>query len=245
MENTLTTTNIRVAMNIKQTLLVSKQESLLKLIRLVSPALPIGGYSYSQGLESAVAHSWVHNEPTTLDWIHGLLNHSLMNLDIPVLQQFYRAWQDYQWNKIFYWNQFILASRDAFEFQEEDRQLGKALARLLVDLDLKEAETLLREGNNSFLSSYSLAGVRWNIPLKDLAIGFLWIWAENQILAAIKLIPLGQTAGQKILSDLIETIPETVNQGLALKEHEIGYTAPAHSIAGALHETQYARLFRS
>ena len=219
--------------------------SLLKLMRLTSPSLPIGGYSYSQGLEFAISSGWVQNASTASDWIQGLLKNSLINLDLPVLQKLYVAWQDSDTDRVRYWNNFLSANRDAFELQEEDRQLGKALARLLVDLDLEEAKPFLNPPYCGFLTLYGLAVVRWNISLNDAAHGFLWMWAENKVLCAMKLIPLGQTDGQKILSAVIETISRVVNQGLDLSDEDIGYTALGQGIASALHETQYTRLFRS
>ncbi|MEC7641650.1 MAG: urease accessory protein UreF [Nitrospinota bacterium] len=244
MEN-IQATNIHIAMNIKHTPLVSNDTRLLNLIRLTSPSLPIGAYSYSQGLETAVALGWIEDASSALEWIQGLLTHSLMHLDVPIFKRLYRAWQDDNMEKVHYWSQYLLASRDAFELQEEDRQLGKTMARLLSNLDVEEAEIFLHEPDACLLTLYSLSAVRWNIPLNDAATGLLWMWAENQVLAAIKLVPLGQTAGQKILSQAIEVIPESVIQGLALPDEDIGYTALAQGIAGALHETQYTRLFRS
>jgi len=219
--------------------------SLLKLMRLTSPSLPIGGYSYSQGLEFAISAGWVHDTSTVSDWIQGLLKNSLINLDLPVLQKLYVAWQESDTDRVRYWNNFLSANRDAFELQEEDRQLGKALARLLVDLDLEEAKPFLSPPHCGFLTLYTLAAVRWNISLNDAAHGFLWMWAENKVLCAIKLIPLGQTDGQKILSAVIETISHVIMRGLDLPDEDIGYTTPAQGIASALHETQYTRLFRS
>ena len=219
--------------------------SLLKLMRLTSPSLPIGGYSYSQGLEFAISAGWVHDTSTVSDWIQGLLKNSLINLDLPVLQKLYEAWQESDTDRVRYWNNFLSANRDAFELQEEDRQLGKALARLLVDLGLEEAKPFLNPPHGGFLTLYVLAAVRWNISLNDAAQGFLWMWAENKVLCAMKLIPLGQTDGQKILSAVIETISHVIMRGLDLPDEDIGYTTPAQGIASALHETQYTRLFRS
>jgi len=219
--------------------------SLLKLMRLTSPSLPIGGYSYSQGLEFAISAGWVHDTSTASDWIQGLLTNSLINLYLPVLQKLYEAWQASDMDRVRYWNNFLSANRDAFELQEEDRQLGKALARLLVNLGLEEAKPFLNPPHCGFLTLYTLAAVRWNISLNNAAHGFLWMWAENKVLCAMKLIPLGQTDGQKILSAVIETISRVVNQGLDLPDEDIGYTAPGQGIASALHETQYTRLFRS
>ena len=237
--------SIGIPMNTNNAMSHLQNPSLLKLIRLTSPTLPIGGYSYSQGLEFAISSGWVHDVSTASDWIQGLLKSSLINLDIPVLKNLYEAWQGSVLDRVDYWNKFLSASRDAFELQEEDRQLGKALARLLVDLDFDEAKPFLKPPYGGFLTLYSLAAVRWNISLSDAASGFLWMWAENKVLCAMKLIPLGQTDGQKILSVVIETISNVVIQGLDLPEDEIGYTAPGQGIASALHETQYTRLFRS
>ena len=219
--------------------------SLLKLMQLTSPSLPIGGYSYSQGLEFAVSSGWVHDTSTASDWIQGLLKKTIINLDLPVLKKLYEAWEKSDVVMVGYWNDFLSANRDAFELQEEDRQIGKALARLLVDLDLEEAKPFLKPPYGGFLTLYSLAAVRWNISLNDAANGFLWMWSENKVLCAMKLIPLGQTDGQKILSTVIETISHVVMQGLDLSDEDIGYTAPGQGIASALHETQYTRLFRS
>ena len=214
-------------------------------MRLTSPSLPIGGYSYSQGLEFAISSGWVHDASTASDWVQGLLKSSLIDLDLPVLKKLYEAWQESGTDRVRYWNNFLSANRDAFELQEEDRQLGKALARLLVDLGLEEAKPFLNPPHGGFLTLYVLAAVRWNISLNDAAQGFLWMWAENKVLCAMKLIPLGQTDGQKILSAVIETISHVIMQGLDLPDEDIGYTTPAQGIASALHETQYTRLFRS
>ena len=119
------------------------------------------------------------------------------------------------------------------------------MARLLVDLGLEEAKPFLNPPHGGFLTLYVLAAVRWNISLNDAAQGFLWMWSENKVLCAMKLIPLGQTDGQKILSAVIETISHVIMRGLDLPDEDIGYTTPAQGIASALHETQYTRLFRS
>ena len=236
---------ISIPMSTKNSASHLQNPSLLKLMRLTSPSLPIGGYSYSQGLEFAISSGWVHDASTASDWIQGLLKNSLINLDLPVLKKLYEAWQESGTDRVRYWNNFLSANRDAFELQEEDRQLGKALARLLVDLDLEEAKHFSSPPYCGFLTLYALAAVRWNISLNDAAHGFLWMWAENKVLCAMKLIPLGQTDGQKILSAVIETISRVINQGLDLSDEDIGYTALGQGIASALHETQYTRLFRS
>ena len=153
-------------MGIKMSPPHSHNLSLLKLMRLTSPSLPIGGYSYSQGLEFAVSSGWVHDVSSALDWIRGLLKYSLANLDLPVFVRLYSCWKGNNIDKVNYWNDLLIASRDSFELQKEDRQMGKALARLLVDLNLDEAKPFLSAPYGCFLTLYSLAAVRWDISIK-------------------------------------------------------------------------------
>ena len=237
-------TTIRKVMNIKTFPPYLENFNLLKLMRMTSPTLPIGAYSYSQALEFAITSNGVYDASSSASWIQGLLEHSFTYLDLPILERLYRSWLEKDIDAVIYWNRYLLASRDARELQEEDLQLGKAFARLLADLELREAEQFIKKPC-SFVTLYSLAAVSWEIFLNNAAHGFLWMWAENQVLCAMKLIPLGQTEGQKILSQMIEIIPRAVSKGLALADEDIGFTVPGQGIASALHETQYTRLFRS
>jgi urease accessory protein len=222
-----------------------RPEETLRLMQLCSPMLPTGAYAYSQGLELAVSSGWVKDYNTTKSWIQGLLEHSLTYLDVPILSRLYKAWSASDKENILYWNDYLYASRDSKELCEEEIQLAHALARLLSDLGVSEAIEWQENPRVCFISLYALGAWHWKIPLKEASLGYLWMWAENQVLAAIKLVPLGQTSGQRILSSVIEIIPELVTTRLSLKDEYIGYTAPGQGIASALHETQYTRLFRS
>lgn len=219
--------------------------ALLRLLQLVSPALPVGAYAYSQGLESAVERGWIKDEEDAERWIKGLLRHPLGCLDVPVLARLYRAWQAGDGNGVAAWNARLYASREAAELQREDYHLGTALARLLADLGVEEARPWRTAPRVCFATLFTLAAVRWEIPLEGAAQGYLWAWAENQVMAATRLMPLGQTAGQRILSRLLPELVAAVRQGLVLEDEDIGCAAPGLAIAGAWHETQYSRLFRS
>jgi urease accessory protein len=207
--------------------------------------LPVGAYAYSQGLEFAVSSDWVKDDNTSSIWIKGLLENSLTNLDIPILSRLHKAWSVNDKKNVLYWNDYLFASRDSGELQAEEVQLARALARLLGELGISEAVEWREKSGACFLTLFSLGAAHWKLPINDTSWGYLWMWAENQVLAAIKLVPLGQTSGQKILSSVIEIIPELVSTGLSLNDEDIGYTAPGQGIASALHETQYTRLFRS
>ncbi len=217
----------------------------LRLWQLISPALPIGAYAYSQGLEFATESDWVHDEVSAQQWILGVLENNITRLDIPTLALLYRARQQQNHDSINEWNSFLLAARESSELKNEDAYLGSSLRQLLLDLNLPAAKQWATDKATSFANMFALAAVHWEIPLNDTAMGYLWAWTENQVAAAIKLVPLGQMAGQRILSSALETIPELVNRGLSISETDIGALAPGLAIASALHETQYTRLFRS
>lgn len=217
----------------------------LRLWQLISPALPVGAYAYSGGMEYAIQAGWLNTAEETITWIRGIMQHNLCSLDVPVLQRCYLAWQKKDNSALAYWSRFILAARESAELQAEDQQLGRALATLLSDLDITAARAWRDAETSPFVCLLALAGVNWGVEIGPLASGLLWSWCENQVAAAIKLVPLGQTAGQKILLRLAEIIPDTVARGLRLADDSIGALAPGLAIASARHETQYTRLFRS
>jgi urease accessory protein len=223
----------------------SDQLANLRLWQLISPALPVGAYAYSGGLESALHAEWLRDAGDVEQWITGLLQHTLCRLDVPILQRCYAAWANADIDQVQYWSAHILAARESSELHAEDLQLGRALATLLSDLDITEAHALRLSDNAPFVCLLALAGVKWQVPIDQLSAGLLWSWSENQVAAAIKLMPLGQTAGQKMLLNIARVIPEAVATGLLLDDDDIGATAPGLGIASAQHETQYSRLFRS
>jgi len=217
----------------------------LRLWQLISPALPVGAYAYSQGLEYAIEIQWVTDEKSAGEWITGQVNHSLASLEVPLLARLYKAWQTNNMERVIYWNHYLQASRESNELLNEDRQLGSALLRLLKELDMPQIKQWPVDETPSFATLFALAAAHWMVTVKEACQGLLWTWSENQVAAAIKLVPLGQTAGQRILSNIIEEIPGAVNHGLSLTDDNIGMACQGVAIASALHETQYSRLFRS
>jgi len=217
----------------------------LRLWQLISPALPVGAYAYSQGQEFAVAEGWIDDEDSALEWISGVAENSIATLDLPVLLRLYHAWQQNDEAQLSYWSRFLIASRESSEILAEDRHLGQALARLLSDLDVKQATGWRIKKEINFPLMFALATSHWHIGIQQALAGYLWAWCENQVAAAIKIIPLGQTAGQRILSILIEKIPLLVEQAMLTTDEDIGVLCPGLAMGSARHETQYSRLFRS
>ncbi len=219
--------------------------ALLRLLQLVSPALPVGAYAYSQGLEPAVAAGWVRDEDSLRDWLFGVLEHSLCRIDLPVLGRLQHAWQDGDGAAVERWAAELMAMRESAELQAEDRHLGLAFARLLAGLDVAEARAWLAHPDVGWPVMFALAAARWAIPPVQAQYGYLWAWCENQIAAAIKLMPIGQTAGQRLLSECAQRLPALLERYAGLPDAEIGQVSPGLAIASAQHETQYTRLFRS
>jgi urease accessory protein len=214
-------------------------------MRLASPTLPIGAFTYSQGLEWAVEASWVKDLNSLSDWLHGLMDDSLTLLELPILARLYRAVEDRDPQRLRHWGERLYASRETRELRLEERNRARALNTLLIDLGMEQAADWRAELALCQAAPYALASVRWGIALEDSALGYAWGWLENQVAAAVKLIPLGQTDGQRAQLHLAETLPALVDRALALADSDIGSGAPALAIASARHETQYTRLFRS
>ncbi len=217
----------------------------LRLYQLISPALPVGSFTYSQGLEWAVEARWVHDKTTLEAWLAGLLKHSLATLELPVLLRLLQAFEHSDELKVARWCNYLLASRETLELRKEERQRGAALAKLLPNLDVTIPAALAKTIPCSQLAGIALAANTWGIdPLKTCG-GYAWSWLENSTTAGVKLIPLGQTHGQQILLHLAESIPAAIATAAALNDDDIGSSTPALAIASSNHETQYTRLFRS
>jgi len=219
--------------------------ALVGLLRLVSPALPIGAFAYSRGLEHAVTRGWVHDEASAQRWIVGLLSHSLSNLDGPLLVRIERALRAHDVRQAHRWIELSRASRESRELLLEDEQMGRALLRLLADLGVPHAQGLLATQSFSLVAGFAVAGIHHGIAIRDLLAGLFYAACESQTGAAVRLIPLGQTSGQRILSSALLEIPACVEHALEVADDDIGNLAPALAMGSAWHETQYSRLFRS
>jgi len=234
-----------VVMGIITAIRMTESFAQFRLWQLISPSLPVGAYAYSGGLEAAIEAGWISNEQEAVVWIEDLLEFALARLDVPVFQRLYASVQDQKHDSFHYWNDYILASRESAELQQEDRHLGRALLRLLKGLDVDIESFCDVDRHYSYVAMFAYACERWQIPLVEALHGLLWSWCENQVAAAIKLVPLGQTTGQQLLSLLQQSIPNCVQSGLVLADEDIGFTLPGLGVISAQHESQYSRLFRS
>ena len=222
---------------------------LTRLLQLASPALPVGAYTYSQGLEWAVESSVISDEATAGRWLADLLQHGIGRYEAPLVAAQMTAWLAGNTGEIIRLNGEFLASRESAELRAETIQMGFSLNRLVRDLrdpDLAEVEhTLATLDDIAFPTSWSGLAAAWNIAPEAALTAYLWSWAENQVMAALKAVPLGQASGQRLLAELGGQIPTVSATALQLPEAQWSNFTPAFAIACARHETQYSRLFRS
>lgn len=222
-----------------------KHPALIRLLHLVSPSLPIGSFTYSQGIEWAVETGWIKSHENLQGWMRNQLHNGMSQLDIPLLKRLYQAIENEDKEALEYWIQYLNASRETKELLLEEKNRGRALTDLLIALEIPLAEKWKPLLAQSQAASFAVAAAYWKIPLQEASYGYVWSWLENLILAAVKIIPLGQTQGQKLLHQMTPLIPDAVTHGLAVEDDEIGASSPALAIASSRHETQYTRLFRS
>ena len=216
-----------------------------RLWQLISPTLPVGAYSYSTGLEYAVEAGWVADAGAAGDWITAQLLNLHARVDLPALVRLHAAWKAGDGAEVERWNAWLRANRETAELRAEDLNQGRALARLLTDLDLPGAAAWAGRDDACWATLFALAAAVWDIPLDEMLDGYLWSWCENQVAAAVKLVPLGQTDGQRLLGRLAGRFSESVDLARGLEDAELGASLPGVALASMLHETQYSRLFRS
>jgi len=223
--------------------------SILRLLQLASPTLPVGAYTYSQGLEWAVESGRIVDEASAGQWIADLLQHGIGRFEAPLLVQLMRHWRAGDARQIARLNADFLASRESAELRAETLQMGYSLGRLLTDLrdpalDALRA-TLADLPEIAFPTAWAGIAAAWEIDAQAATAAYLWSWAENQVLAALKAVPLGQAGGQRLLAELGRQIPAVAHAAATLPEAQWSNFAPVFAICSARHETQYSRLFRS
>ncbi len=218
------------------TITTTSTERLAKLLQLASPALPVGAYSYSGGLEAAAEAGIVTDAASAERWIGDVLAHSVARMEAPVfLRLCAPAAHKARWNELF------LASREAAELRAESVQMGYSLNRLLPELGIEA----LALDEPAFPAVFAHAARAWGIEPQTALIAYLWAWLENQVMAALKAVPLGQTEGQKILLALGARLEGIATEAAALEDDDLGNFTPGLALLSAKHETQYSRLFRS
>jgi urease accessory protein len=222
--------------------------ALLQLIRLASPSLPVGGFSYSEGIESAVDAGLVGDEASAGAWLVDQLELGIGRSDLPVAARALAAWQRGDRDAVAAWNAWLATTRETHELRRQSEQMGRSLAQWLRQRGASDDRAAFLDALApaplwpvAFALAAADSGASARAVLASLAAG----WAENATQAALKAVPLGQAAAQRILAALSAAIPDAVDRALAMATSEMQAFAPMLAILSSQHEEQYSRLFRS
>lgn len=217
--------------------------SLLHLLQFASPALPIGGYSSSQGLESALEEGLVRDTAGARDWIARCLDEVVARWDAPLLWRLMRAFAARDTAAIAAWGECFLASRDSAEQRAETVQMGYSLARLVAELGVADSAVLGAEATLPLAYACAVDGL--GIPHEEALLAMIFGWVENQVLVCVKSVPLGQVAGQRLLLSLRPDIERAARLARALPDDGLSNWTPGLSMLSMRHEVQHGRLYRS
>jgi urease accessory protein len=208
--------------------IITTDLALLRVLQLSSAALPVGGYAFSQGMETATEEGWLPDAGAVTDWLCLQLQLGQTRVDLPLLARSLAAAHAGNTESLKLWNDYTLACRETAELRLTDAAMGDALARLL-----------------RHLRGFAMASAHYSLGPRMALNGYVWAWLENQVAAATKLVPLGQSAAQAILNKLVQRIPSALDRALELTDEQIGASLPGLTMVSCWHENQYCRLFRS
>jgi urease accessory protein len=222
--------------------------SLTRLLQLASPALPVGAYSYSQGLEAAIECRAVTDANTAQAWIRDILEYSIASFEAPLLWRLSGALARDDFDAFARWNALFHAGRETAELRLETLQMGHAMKVLILELALgneRDTARLRSVGNLTFAAAFSYAAHQMGVDRSAALVAYVWSWLENQVTAAMKAVPLGQNAGQRMLSSLGSELPYIAQRAAELGDDELSNFVPGLALLSSRHETQYSRIFRS
>lgn len=222
--------------------------ALLHLLQLASPSLPIGAYSYSQGLEAALEKGLVRDEASARKWIVDILHHVVARFEAPILWRLLRAFDTRDGAEVAAWTERFIAARDTAEFRAETIQMGYSLTRLVAELNVSDAQLLAllqAQPEVPLPTALAYAAVALDVPHDAALLGMLFSWAENQVIACVKSVPLGQVSGQRLLLSLRPELEKAARQAQVLEDEQLSNWSPGLSLLSMQHEVQYSRLYRS
>ena len=224
--------------------------SFLQLMWLASPALPVGGFSYSEGLESAIENAGLASETAVGDWLLDQLHITQARGDMALIAKAAGAWRRADWAHVRELNDWVLHTRETSELRLQTEQMGRSMTDWLRNQHQGDEETLAAIRHLAALPptypvAFALAASTTQAPVRDVLLAYSFGWAENMVQAALKSMQLGQSAGQRILAKLADAIPAAADHAIGLMDSERQAFSPMLAILSAQHEVQYSRLFRS
>lgn len=224
---------------------IGNGRSLLALLQFVSPALPVGAYSYSEGIETLVQNGKVKDLATLEYWLQQELKYGAISVEAIALLRVYACLENGDRAQLKYWNEWLSAFRETEEIRRQSWQMGRSLTRLLIDLQPALQPTIADCGDCNFTVAFAIAAHHWQIDSQTAVLGYLYSWASNLANAGVRLIPLGQTQGQQLLLNLYPVLEQTTTTVMNANDDSLKSCGWGLAIASMQHETLYSRLFRS
>ncbi|MBZ8179970.1 urease accessory protein UreF [Oscillatoria salina] len=220
--------------------------ALLNLLQLASSTLPVGSYSYSEGLEALVDSEIINNQDQFYLWLENELTYGAIRIETAVMLRSYDCLSKSDLTGLNSWNGWLSAARETKELRQQSWQMGQSLLELLISLQpsLQFLKDVIEDECN-YAIAFGIAASYWQINVEATTIGYLYSWLNNTINSGVKLIPLGQTTGQKLLFKLRPLIVKITEEIFALSDEELASCSWGLALASMEHETQYSRLFRS
>lgn len=217
----------------------------LRLMQLSSSSLPVGSFTWSQGLEWAVEAGWVTDVEAFRRWQIQQMEQGFFCVDLPLFIRLYRACEQQDRLAAKRWTAYLLACRETRELRDEERNRGAAFTRLIKSWEPDCPAEWLPLFMQSQLCGMVWLGVRWRIDARELALSLGYSWIESAVMAGVKLVPFGQQAAQQLIIELSNHFAAGFEQAFLRDDDALGAATPLSAIASARHETQYSRLFRS
>lgn len=217
----------------------------LRLMQLSSSSLPVGSFTWSQGLEWAVEAGWITTADAFKRWQCQQMEQSFFCVDLPLFSRLYSACEQNDIAAASRWTAYLLACRETRELREEERNRGAAFTRLLKSWETNCPPDWLSLFARSQLCGMAWLGVRWGIGMREMALSLGYSWIESAVMAGVKLVPFGQQAAQLLIIELCDHFSDGLEQTFLRRDDQLGAATPLSAIASARHETQYSRLFRS
>lgn len=221
--------------------------TLLRLLQLASPSLPIGAYTYSQGLEAAIESGMVKDEDSARAWITESLG-IVSDFEAPILWRLLKAFSARDAAAVAHWTECFVAARDTAEFRAETIQMGYSLSKLVIDLKVADdslLNILSSQAEIPLPTAFACAAEALAVPHEAALLGLLFSMIENQVLACVKSVPLGQVSGQRLLLSLHPALDAAASHAQRLEDDELSNWAPGLSLLSMQHEVQYSRIYRS
>lgn len=221
-------------------------QALLKLLQLASPALPVGGFSYSEGMETLMQTGQITTAEEVCQWLQQELRYGGIQLEAAMVLRSHRAYVQQDWPSLADWNCWLSATRDSEELRQQSWQMGRALTRLGQQLHPELADPIAACGSPcNYSVAFGLIAAHWQIEMDLAVLGYLQSWLANLVGSCVKLVPLGQTTGQQILLALYPTVQQVAERCLMLADADLAISGWGLSLASMAHESLYTRLFRS